>query len=84
MTGTYDAGNHQVGLSYDANGNELAHNTVGTWYTTYTVEKRVSMEDWPTWPYPTSMYAYDPAGKRIMSETDPDPEQLVDGVGPDV
>src|SRR5580692_11350440 len=76
MSATYDANNHQSGISYDANGNQL------TWLgcpmydgcanNTYTVENRLTSQmDYTTGA--ANLYAYDPWGKRVMSGTDPNP-----------
>ena len=35
-----------------------------------------------SWPYPDSFYAYDPMGKRVMKETNPDPQNLNTGSNP--
>ena len=71
MSASYDAYNHQTGLTYDANGNHLsilgcAHGCSNS----YNVENRLV---WQTMPATTNLYAYDPSGKRVMSGGDPSP-----------
>jgi hypothetical protein len=67
---SYNANNQQVGASYDANGNTSSFNgsSVG-----YTVENKMNSQTSSTYPYGVSLYAYDPNGKRVMKETNPDP-----------
>jgi RHS repeat-associated protein len=67
---SYNANNQQVGYNYDANGNISGANnmTFG-----YTVENKLNSETTSAWPYAQSLYAYDPWGKRVMKETNPDP-----------
>jgi RHS repeat-associated protein len=73
MTATYNAQNQQVGggATYDANGNQTtANNTLNG----FTVENRIKTQASTAWPYPPiAEYAYDPHGRRVMKQTDPDP-----------
>jgi YD repeat-containing protein len=69
---SYDANNHQIGLYYDANGNQ----TMDAWATTYygwNVENRLSTTSSTGYPGATTWYSYDPSGKRVMKDYNPDP-----------
>jgi len=70
MTATFDANNHQSGVSYDANGNSVFANNTSSWYT---VENKMMRAVPNVFPYPESRYGYDPSGKRVMKSTNPDP-----------
>jgi RHS repeat-associated protein len=74
MTASYNAQNQQVGggATYDANGNQTtANNTLNV----FTVENRIKSQASTVWPYPQiAEYAYDPHGRRVMQQTDPDPD----------
>jgi RHS repeat-associated protein len=80
MSVSYDANNHEGSASYDGNGNRVGSNSAI--FISYSIGNRMRQEYWTTWPYPTSMYAYDPWGKRVMNETDPDPDNLSTGSDP--
>src|ERR1039458_2125913 len=67
---SYDANNHQVGCSYDGNGNQTAANGTSN---TFDVENRILTQTSGVWPYASSFYWYDPWGKRVMNETNADP-----------
>jgi RHS repeat-associated protein len=71
MNASYDANNHQIGMSYDANGNEISVNgsAIG-----YSVENKMTSELSNYWPWGGSFFGYDPQGKRVMKETNPDPQ----------
>jgi RHS repeat-associated protein len=73
MSVSYNANNQQVGGSYDANGNTSSANgsAIG-----YTVENKMNSQVSNTWPFGESLYGYDPWGKRVMKETNPDPQGL--------
>ena len=73
MSVSYNANNQQVGGSYDANGNTSSANgsAIG-----YTVENKMNSQVANTWPFGESLYGYDPWGKRVMKETNPDPQGL--------
>jgi YD repeat-containing protein len=79
MSVSYNGHNQQVGASYDANGNTSSFNgsSVG-----YTVENKMNSQTSSTYPYGVSLYAYDPNGKRVMKETNPDPNNYVGGYAP--
>ena len=69
-TMVYDQNNHKSGQSYDANGNTSSdnNNTIG-----YTVENKMNSQTSQWYPYGETLFAYDPWGKRVMKETNPDP-----------
>jgi RHS repeat-associated protein len=73
MGANYNAQNQQVGggAAYDANGNQTtANNTTNV----FTVENRIKSQASTAWPYPQlAEYAYDPWGRRVMTQTDADP-----------
>jgi RHS repeat-associated protein len=79
MSASYDSNNHQVGTSYDGNGNQLLAdgNT-----NSYTVENRVNSQYGVAWPYAQGLNAHDPWGKRVMRQTDPDPYSYSTGSSP--
>src|SRR5208283_5810372 len=76
MSTTYNANNQATGQGqgYDGNGN-LTYGGFYSWYSgyntsyTYSIENRLQSET----PFggSTTIYAYDPLGKRVMSESDP-------------
>jgi RHS repeat-associated protein len=71
MSVSYNANNQQTsGVGYDANGNT---NSVGSYSYGYTVENKMNSQTYNYWPFGMSLYAYDPWGKRVMKETNPDP-----------
>ena len=71
MSVSYNANNQQTsGVSYDADGNVSSAN--GYSYG-YTVENKMTAQTSNTWPFGETLYAYDPWGKRVMKETNPDP-----------
>ena len=77
MTATYNAKNQQVGASYDADGNLSSVNgsSVG-----YTVENKMSSQTSSSWG--VTLYGYDPWGKRVMKETNPDPNNYAGQYNP--
>jgi RHS repeat-associated protein len=79
MSASYDSNNHQVGTSYDGNGNQLLAdgNT-----NSYTVENRLNSQYAVAWPYAQGLNAHDPWGKRVMRQTDPDPYSYSTGSSP--
>jgi len=79
MSVSYDANNHQAGTSYDGNGNQLSAdgNT-----NSYTVENRMNSQYAVAWPYAQGLSGYDPWGKRVMRQTDPDPYSYSTGSSP--
>ena len=79
MTAAFDAGNHQVGSSYDANGNQL-YGTSGT--NSYNVENRMVGQASATWPVALTGYVYDPSGKRVAKRYDADPYGAGSGSAP--
>jgi len=79
MTASYDAHNHLTSATYDANGNQTSSPGFTRWYS---MENRVSAQYSTAWPYPDSFYGYDPSGKRVMKETNPDPRNLNTGSNP--
>ena len=70
QTWTYNANNQQSGVSYDLNGN--AQPAICN-PCSYSVENRLTLEVVGQWPHAWNRYAYDPWGKRVMKESDPDP-----------
>ena len=66
----YDQNNHRSGQSYDANGNTSSanNNSIG-----FTVENKMNSQTSQWYPYGETLFAYDPNGKRVMKETNPDP-----------
>ena len=79
MNVSYDANNHQVGGSYDGNGNQLL---AGGNTNSYTVENRLNIQYAVAWPYAQGLNAHDPWGKRVMRQTDPDPYSYSTGSSP--
>jgi len=79
MTASYDVHNHLTNATYDANGNQTSLPGFTQWYS---MENRVSAQYSTAWPFPDSFYAYDPNGKRVMKETNPDPRNLNTGSNP--
>jgi hypothetical protein len=71
MTATYNANNQQTGVSYDSDGN--VSSASGYSYG-YSVENKRTSQTSNTYPWPVTLYAYDPWGKRVMKETNPDPD----------
>ena len=78
---SYDANNHQVGMTYDADGNQLwdsgQHATAYGW----NVENRLATTTSQGWPGAETWYAYDPWGKRVMKDVNPDPNGEDGGPG---
>jgi RHS repeat-associated protein len=66
MTASFDANNHQVGVTYDLNGNPAGDSTTNN---TWDVENRLVARTSKTAPYGGVWYAYDPSGKRIRKDT---------------
>jgi RHS repeat-associated protein len=79
MSVSYDANNHQVGTSYDGNGNQVL---AGGNTNSYTVENRMNSQYAVAWPYAQGLNAHDPWGKRVMRQTDPDPYSYSTGSSP--
>jgi RHS repeat-associated protein len=77
---SYDANNHQLGLSYDANGNQLADAQYATNYD-WDMENRLVASTSNGWPGAATWYVYDPWGKRVMKDVNPDPRGLNGGLG---
>jgi RHS repeat-associated protein len=71
MTASYNANNQLTAASYDANGNTISAN--GYSYG-YTVENKRNAQNAAAWPYAQTLYGNDPWGKRVMKETNPDPD----------
>jgi RHS repeat-associated protein len=70
MTATYNVHNQLTTGSYDANGNTI----VASGYTVgYSVENKMISQTAPSWPWGVTLYDYDPSGRRVMKETNPDP-----------
>jgi RHS repeat-associated protein len=65
MTASFDANNHQVGVTYDLNGNPTGDSTTNN---TWDVENRLVAQTSKTAPYGGVWYAYDPSGKRIRKD----------------
>ncbi len=76
---SYNASNQVVGASYDGNGNLTVANGATN---AYSVENRLNNQNSQTWPYASTMYGYDPSGKRVMERVDPDPDNLNGGSNP--
>ena len=66
----------RLGDSYDWNGNLTVANGATSGYS---VENRLNNQNSQTWPYASTMYGYDPSGKRVMERVDPDPDNLNGG-----
>jgi RHS repeat-associated protein len=77
---SYDANNHQLGLTYDANGNQLADAQGATYYG-WNVENKLVTSTSNGWPGAETWYAYDPWGKRVMKDVNPDPYGYAGGPG---
>jgi RHS repeat-associated protein len=73
MSATYNANNQQVGVSYDANGNQGDSGSGIYSGNTYSMENQLIWQVEGGDPYPANVYAYDPWGKRVLSGSDPDP-----------
>jgi RHS repeat-associated protein len=73
MGASYDANNHQLGMTYDANGNQLwdsgQHATAYGW----NVENKLATQTSQGWPPAVTWYSYDPFGRRVMKDVNPDP-----------
>jgi RHS repeat-associated protein len=70
MTASYDANNHQVGMSYDGNGNLISFgNLTNSWK----VGNLLAAQWSSVYPYGGTGYAYDPWGKRTLTLSIPDP-----------
>ena len=69
---SYDANNRQVGLTYDANGNQ-SMDAQGATYYNWNVENRLAQ----AWQWggleATTWYSYDPWGRRVMKDVNLDP-----------
>ena len=77
---SYDTNNHQLELSYDANGNQLwdaQHATAYGW----NVENRLATETSQAWPGPETFYSYDPWGRRVMKDVNGNPNGYEGGRG---
>jgi RHS repeat-associated protein len=48
----------------------------------FSVENHILRQSSQLYPYPTSTFNYDPSGKRLMNETDPDPYNYTTGSNP--
>jgi len=70
---SYDINNHQLGMTYDANGNQLwdsgQHATAYGW----NVENKLVTQTSQGWPGAETWYSYDPFGRRVMKDVNPDP-----------
>lgn len=77
----YDANNHLLGMTYDANGNQLwdslQHATALGW----NVENKLVTETSQAWPGAETWYSYDPWGRRVMKDVNPDPNGENGGPG---
>jgi RHS repeat-associated protein len=69
---SYDVHNHQLGLQYDANGNQMADAQNANTYT-WNVENRLATETSNGWPGAETWYSYDPWGRRVMADANADP-----------
>jgi len=71
--------NHLTNATYDANGNQTSSPGFTRYYDT---ENRMTVQYATSWPYPDSFYGYDPMGKRVMKEANPDAQNLNTGSNP--
>jgi RHS repeat-associated protein len=77
---SYDANNHQRGLTYDANGNQLwdaQHATAYGW----NMENKLVTETSQGWPGAETWYSYDAFGRRVMKDVNADPNGENGGLG---
>ena len=77
---SYDANNHQAGLTYDANGNQSMDAQGATAYG-WDVENRLATSTSQGWPGAETWYSYDPFGRRVMKDVNPDPQGNNGGPG---
>jgi len=70
MTASYNAENQVTANTYDADGNPTVDSAYWYWYT---VENKLSTRESQSWPYAKTFYGNDPSGRRVMKETNPDP-----------
>ena len=70
MSATYDTGNHQLGLLYDASGNQLA-DPLQTVVYGWDGENRMVSQATLMFPSSTTAYTYDAWGKRVEVHSKP-------------
>ena len=76
----YDANNHQAGLTYDANGNQLWDAQQATAYG-WNGENKLVTQASQGWPGAETWYSYDPWGRRAMKDVNADPNGENGGPG---
>jgi RHS repeat-associated protein len=78
---SYDLNNHQIGMAYDANGNQLwdsgQHGVAFGW----NMENKLVTQTSQGWPGATTWYSYDPSGRRVMKDVNADPNGYAGGPG---